>query len=71
VHRIPVDSSAIRSVGYDAQRNMLEIQYAGGGVYRYLQVPPDEHERLMRADSLGRYVNARIRNRYPSERVAA
>ena len=48
---------------------MLEIEYAGGSIYRYHGVPPVEHAALMRADSLGIYVNLRIKPRYPFSRV--
>jgi hypothetical protein len=70
MHRLSVESSAIASIGYDARTRTLEIEYAGGGVYRYLGVPPREHETLLRADSLGAYVNRRIKPRYRCLRVA-
>lgn len=70
VHRLSVESSAIESVGYDARSRTLEVEFAGGGVYRYLGVPPREHETLMRADSLGAYVNLSIKPRYRYVRVA-
>jgi hypothetical protein len=70
VHRLSVESSAIVSVGYDARTRTLEVEFAGGGLYRYLGVPPREHETLLRADSLGAYVNRAIKPRYRYERVA-
>ena len=70
VHRLPVESSAIESVGYDARTRTLEVEFVGGGVYRYLGVPPREHETLLRAESLGTYVNKRIKPRYRFVRVA-
>jgi hypothetical protein len=70
MRRLSVESSAIASVGYDPRTRTLEVEFAGGGVYRYLGVPPREHETLMRADSLGAYVNRRIKPRYRCLRVA-
>lgn len=70
MHRLPVESSAIASVGYDARTRTLEVEFVGGGVYRYLGVPPREHETLLRADSLGAYVNRSIKPRYRVVRVA-
>jgi hypothetical protein len=64
MRRVSVDSSAIASVGYDARTRTLELEYERGSVYRYLGVPPREHETLMRADSLGAYVNRRIKPYY-------
>lgn len=70
MHRLWVESSAIESVGYDAVSRTLEIEYAGGGVYRYLGVPRRTHELLLRADSRGAYVNRHIKPYYRCVRVA-
>lgn len=70
MHRLPVESTAITSVGYDARTRTLEVEFAGGGIYRYLGVPPREHETLLRADSLGAYVNHSIKPRYRCIRIA-
>ena len=65
-----MESSAIESVGYDPVSRTLEVEYAGGGVYRYLGVPPRAYELLLRADSRGAYVNRRIKPYYRCRRVA-
>lgn len=70
MHRLPVESSAIESVGYDARSRTLEIEFAGGGVYRYFAVPERVHELLLRADSRGAFVNRRIKPYYRCRRVA-
>jgi KTSC domain len=70
VRRSSVDSSAVESVGYDARSRTLEIKYAGGGVYRYFGVPPRAHELLLRAESIGAFVNRRIKPYYRCRRVA-
>jgi KTSC domain len=64
MRRVSVDSSAVTSVGYDTRTRTLEVEFEGGGVYRYLGVPAREHATLMRADSLGTYVNRRIKPYY-------
>jgi KTSC domain-containing protein len=69
LHRRPLESTAIRSVGYDPARRHLDIEFAGGAVYRYLGVPPREYAALLAAESHGRYVNTRIRDRYRWVRV--
>lgn len=63
--RIPVESRCLTAVGYDRQRRVLELEFHGGGVYQYPQVPPAVHQALLAADSLGAYFNAQIKNRYP------
>jgi lysyl-tRNA synthetase class 2 len=70
VRRRSVESSAVGSVGYDAVARTLEIEYEGGGVYRYLGVPPRAYELLLRSDSVGGYVNRRIKPYYRCVRVA-
>lgn len=60
--REPVESQALVSVGYDPDRRMLEIEFEGGAVYRYYDVPPELHAELMAAPSRGEYFAAHIRN---------
>ncbi len=55
IHRVAVSSSAVRSVGYDEQRQILEIEFPNRAVYRYYDVPPNVHRGLMAADAHGRY----------------
>ena len=49
--REPVDSSVIASMGYAADRQILEIEFRTGDVYRYFDVPVEEHLALQRAES--------------------
>ncbi len=37
--RIQVRSSNIRSIGYDQNRQILEVEFLKGGVYQYFDVP--------------------------------
>jgi len=37
--RQPVESSNLASVGYDAARQILEIEFNHGGIYQYYDVP--------------------------------
>jgi hypothetical protein len=64
-----VNSSAVRSVGYDQRRRILEVEFVSGEVYRYLGVERIVYGALLRSDSLGRFVNERIKPRYPSVHV--
>jgi len=67
--RIPVSSSNILSVGYDADSQTLEIEFAGGAAYQYFQVPTSIHQEFMNASSKGKYHHQAIKNRFPSSRV--
>ena len=62
--RTPVSSSNIRSVGYDADSNVLEIEFNNGTVYQYTNVPQSEYDGLVSAASHGSYLHANIKNRY-------
>jgi hypothetical protein len=53
--RDPVQSSALASVGYDAQTATLELEFSSGSVYRYLNVPAAVAAALSNAESHGRY----------------
>lgn len=69
MERQACDSSCAASVGYDAERRVLEVEYRGGGVYRYLDVPPEEYRDLMRAESLGQHLNRAVKPNYRCEKA--
>lgn len=70
MERQPVVSSNLVSVGYDEDGSTLEVEFKSGAVYRYLNVPLFEYERLMAAvDSHGAYFNANIKDTYSYERA--
>lgn len=70
MERQPVESSNLKSVGYDEGSQVLEIEFRNGRVYRYTGVPRSVYQDLMRAPSLGRYFIANIRDDYGYERAA-
>ena len=67
--RIPVRSSNICAIGYDAVASTLEIEFSSGSVYQYLDVPEDEFDGLMAAASKGRYLNQKIKDRYQYHQI--
>jgi hypothetical protein len=69
VERAPVTSSSVASVGYDATRFELEIEFRNGRVYRYLQVPAAAYRLLLQAPSIGEYVNTVIKPRFEARAV--
>lgn len=62
--RVPINSSNILSVGYDADQQMLEIEFNTGRVYRYSNVPPHVYAGLMKAGSHGKYFLTYIQGVY-------
>lgn len=49
MERTPVESKALRSIGYDPDACVLELEFPGRKVYQYLDVPPELHAWLMRS----------------------
>jgi hypothetical protein len=68
MQRERVDSSAMVSVGFDAQTNTLEIEFPSGEVCCYFVVPQSVYKQLVAAESLGTYFMHAIRDRYRCER---
>jgi lysyl-tRNA synthetase class 2 len=60
VGRIPLTSSVVAAVAYDDTSRSLDVEYVGGALYRYREVPRDEVDGLLGAESPGRYLNTRI-----------
>lgn len=70
VKRREVQSSMIRSVGYDEKARILEVEFVSGSVYRYHGVPRELFEELLEAPSKGSYFLERIRGAYEYTRAA-
>jgi len=70
MERERVDSSSLSSLGYDARRHVLEVEFRNGGVYRYMDVPEDAWSELRSAESKGRYINSEIKPRFRWRKVA-
>jgi hypothetical protein len=64
-----VDSSNLKSVGYDERRRQLEVEFEGGSVYRYSGVPVEEYDALLAATSPGSYFQNFVRSRFEFVKV--
>lgn len=68
MERIKVESSNLESVGYDG--NDMEVEFKGGAVYKYFNVPFRVWEAVVNADSVGKCFNERVKKGgYKFERV--
>lgn len=67
--RTYVSSSNLRSVGYDPDRAVLQIEFRHGGIYDYYRVPWNAYTGLMSASSKGGFHARHIKTRYPYRRV--
>jgi hypothetical protein len=59
--RSAVRSSSVLSVGYDGEQQVLEVEFGNGGIYRYLDVPAEVYRELLKCDSIGGFVNRKIK----------
>jgi hypothetical protein len=69
IKRVPVDSTALATVGYSRRLRALEIEFRNGAIYRYLEVDPDLYEALINARSKTRFYDDYIRHKYRSLHV--
>ena len=66
---LPVCSSMAAKVGYDREREILEIEFNSGAVYQYSAVEPETWECLRSTDSIGEFYHDAIKGYYPSEKI--
>lgn len=69
IPRQRVESDVIAEIGYSKRRHWLELKFANGGIYRYVDVPQSVYRDLMAAESKPGYCAHYIRNNYRSVRV--
>ena len=63
----PVESSNIAAVGH-ADGN-LHVRFKSGAEYIYPGAPYEVYEKMVAADSVGRFFNANIVGRYGAQKV--
>lgn len=69
MERRRVSASNIRSVGYDAARQILEIEFSGGSIVQYSGVSPEVHRRFMSSPSPGSFFQDQIEENFSSKRI--
>ena len=69
IKRIPVESSALATVGYSRRLRALEIEFRNGAIYRYFDVSPSIYSALLDAPSKARFYDHNIRRKFRSAHV--
>lgn len=69
MQRQKVASSNIESVGYDKEKKILCVEFKGGSVYEYLNVPNGQYNMFMQAQSKGHYLKSSIIPTYESMKI--
>jgi hypothetical protein len=69
LERKRVNAANIRSIGYDAGKQLLEIEFTSGSIVQYSGVSPEVHRRFVNAPSPGSFFQDQIEENFPSSRV--
>jgi hypothetical protein len=69
MERKRVSASNIRSVGYDAGQQVLEIEFSSGSIMQYTGVSPEVHRRFINFPSPGSFFQDQIDENFPSRRL--
>ena len=68
--RTPVESTNIKSVGYDAESKTLVLEFHGtGALWAYPGVGPRLHKTMMASESKGGYFASKIKAVHPGHKV--
>ena len=60
----PVKSSYLKSMGYDAEKSELRIEFNSGEMFDYFDVTPGEYDSLLSAESIGRHFSQNIKTQH-------
>lgn len=60
----PCKSSQIRAHGHCAATNTLCVEFASGGTYHYHDFPAQQYEELCKAESVGKYLHANVKDKF-------
>jgi hypothetical protein len=69
MNRSPVKSTNIKSVGWEADSETLEVEFSSGGIYQYAGVTRGAYEAFINAPSLGLFFHEKIRGVYDFKRM--
>ena len=71
MERVAVDSGVVVAVGYDADRELLQIEFRGARVYEYEAVPASVHAWLMRVHAKASFIRRMITPNYRYRALAS
>jgi hypothetical protein len=69
MERKKVNSSGIRSVGYDAGSQTLEVELSDGSIWQYTKVPGEVQRRFVAAPSMVSFYRDSIEDDYSRRRI--
>ena len=63
------ESTDIRAIRYDAERQRLVVRFNDGDEYAFVGVPGEAHRAFVEADSKDRFFAEEVRGRYPYNKL--
>ena len=69
MERKRVNASSIRSVGYDAGTQVLEVEFTSGSIVQYSGVSHEVHRRFINAPSPGSFFQDQIEENFPGKKI--
>lgn len=67
---VPVESSQISKIGYSDEHKILAIQFIrNDALYYYKNVEKEVFERMLEAESTGKFLGSEIKGKYEYERI--
>jgi hypothetical protein len=69
MERKKVSSSQIRSIGYEAGSQTLEVEMSDGTIWQYSKVPSEVYRRLLAAPTIASYYRDNIEEEYSRKRT--
>lgn len=64
-----VESSMIRSYGFDSSASVLEIEFNNGAVWQYYDVAESLYYEMTVAGSCGKFFHANIKGQYSESQI--
>lgn len=68
--RQSVTSSNIKSIWYDTENHILEVEFINSGIYQYSWVSQWVYQSLLSAGSVGPYFSSNIKNQFTGIKVS-
>ena len=69
MERRKVNSSKLRSVGYDERSRILEVEHNDGSIFQYSGVSNEVYRRMMAAPTIASFYQDRVEEDFSRKRV--
>jgi len=66
---VDINSTMIKSAGYEEATSVLEIAFNRGGLYHYLDVPKELFQEFLASSSKGRFFDKNIKDKFKTQKI--